>query len=206
MKINVLNRFVKWLFQSDLKEEEPCHGNVPTEQERQEDNRLHIDDEMPVFLKEDIETDSSRNWADYVASGQETVGEDSGKAEETSSKCIESEQDHKHVSESPLLDNKPLVKMFTECSDLLRDLDRLVKDCKSEREQNLLQMVREKICTAMILSGGTSIDNDESFDIIRHYSLNCDNAVNGMPIQEFVEAGISLEERVMVRAKVNVKI
>ena len=96
--------------------------------------------------------------------------------------------------------------MFTECSDLLRDLDRLVKDCKSEREQNLLQMVREKICTAMILSGGTSIDNDESFDIIRHYSLNCDNAVNGMPIQEFVEAGISLEERVMVRAKVNVKI
>ena len=98
------------------------------------------------------------------------------------------------------------MKIFAECADLLKDLDDLVSSFKSEREQFLLQMVREKIRTILLLSGGTLIDNDESFDIIRHFSINCNNAVNGMPIQKFVESGIMLEDRVFVRAKVILKI
>lgn len=204
MKIYSLKWLIKWFSKLDSKEEEQCP--VPIRRESQEDRSIHIDDDMPEFLKKDIAHEPSVAWEDYIVSGQKTVGQKVEHVDDTSSKGVELGKTPHNVSKCSLLENKPLVKIFTECADLLRSLDELTKDFKSEREQFLLQMVREKICTVLLISGGTPIDNDKSFDIIRHISINCNNAVNGMPIQEFVEAGISLDDRVIVRAKVNLKI
>ena len=156
---------------------------------------------MPEFLKCTQADTSSKEW--HYAT--ETVTQEKEECQDLSAANMESEDVPSEVVESSLLDNKPLVKVFAECADLLNELDGLTKNLKSEREQFLLQMVREKIRTALILSGGTPIDNDEVFDIIRHFCVNCNHANNGMPIQEFVESGIMLGERVFVRAKVNLK-
>ena len=173
-----------------------------TMEQEQEDTPLRIDSEMPEFLKQ-TQTDAAPKEWDYVTEtvAQEKVEDQTLPVENEESADVPSE-----AVEPSLLDNKPLVKVFAECADLLNELDDMAGNFKSEREQFLLQMVRERIRSVLILSGGTPIDGDEVFDIIRHFSLNCDQANDGMPIQEFVEAGIMLGERVFVRAKVNLKV
>lgn len=199
MKIHDFSWLWRWLFPTSSKQEEP---QIPTVMEQEQgDNPLHIDNEMPEFLKHTRTDDSSIEW--HYAT--ETVAQEKVEGLDLSAANKESEDVPSEVVESSLLDNKPLVKVFAECADLLNELDGLAKSLKSEREQFLLQMVREKIRSALILSGGTPIDSDEVFDIIRHFSLNCNHANNGMPILEFVESGIMLGERVFVRAKVNLK-
>lgn len=199
MKIHDFSWLWKWLIPTISKYEEP---QVPMAVEQgQQDNQLHVDDEMPEFLKRTQVDDLSEEW--HYAT--ETVAQEKVKGQDLSATNKESEDVPSKVVESSLLDNKPLVKMFLECTDLLKELDNLARYLKSEREQFLLQIVREKIRTALILSGGTLIDSDEVFDNIRHFSVNCNHANNGMPIQEFVESGIMLEDRVFVRAKVILK-
>ena len=190
----------RWLVPASPKPEEP---QIPTAMEQeQEEPPLHIDSEMPEFLKQ-TQTDAAPKEWDYATEtvAQEKVEDQASPAENEGSEDVTSE-----AVEPSLLDNKPLVKVFAECADLLNELEDIAKNFKSEREQFLLQMVRERIRSALILSGGTPIDGDEVFDIIRHISLNCDRANDGMPIQEIVEAGIMLGERVFVRAKVNLKV
>jgi superfamily II RNA helicase len=199
MKIHDFSWLWRWLIPASSMHEEP--QILTTMEQGQDDNQLHIDNEMPEFLKDTLADDSAKDWHYTTETATQERMED--QALPTVSK--ESENVSSEVVESSLLDNKPLVKVFAECADLLNELDSLSKNLKSEREQFLLQMVREKIRSALILSGGTPIDCDEVFDIIRHFSLNCNHANNGMPIQEFVESGIMLGERVFVRAKVNLK-
>lgn len=199
MKIHDFSWLWRWLLPTSSKHEEP---QIPAVMEQEPgDNPLHIDNEMPEFLKCTQADTSSKEW--HYAT--ETVTQEKEECQDLSAATMESEDVPSEVVESSLLDNKPLVKVFAECADLLNELDGLTKNLKSEREQFLLQMVREKIRTALILSGGTPIDNDEVFDIIRHFCVNCNHANNGMPIQDFVESGIMLGERVFVRAKVNLK-
>lgn len=117
---------------------------------------------------------------------------------------VEAEPDVPSASAS-LLDNKPLVKLFGECADLLNEIDKLAKDFKSDREQFLLEMVKDKILSALVLSGGKAIDNDSAFDILRHTALDVSDAKNETEIRETVSPGVMLEDRVFIRAKVNLK-
>lgn len=199
MKIHDFSWLWRWLIPTTSKYEEP---QIPmTMEQSQDDHQLHIDNEMPDFLKR-AHVDASPKEQEYEVG---TMAQERVQTQALSAIYEESEDVPSEVVESSLLDNKQLVKVFAECADLLNELDDLAKNLKSEREQFLLQMVREKIRTALFLSGGTPIDSDEVFDIIRHFSVNCNHANNGMPIQEFVESGIMLGERVFVRAKVNLK-
>ena len=88
---------------------------------------------------------------------------------------------------------------------MLKELDLLSKDFKSDREQFLLEMVKDKIVSALLLSGGKAIDDDMYFDIVRHIALNKNDAKEGAEIQDIVSSGVMLEDRVFVRAKVNLK-
>lgn len=112
---------------------------------------------------------------------------------------------HEEPAISSLLDNKPLVKLFSECADVLKELDGFSKDFKSEREQFLLEMVRDKIVSALLLSGGKAIDGDTSYDILRHVALNQSDVKDGSEIEEIVSPGVMLEDRVFIRAMVNIK-
>lgn len=194
----------KWFIPTDSKNEEP---QIPTtiSQEQGED-KLHIKDEMPEFLKQTLDEDAIQKWDYSVVDADKMVSQERTKVVKAKINGTNEAEVRYDTDKLSLLDNKPLVKIFAECADLFKDLDDLASSFKSEREQFLLQMVCEKIRTILLLSGGTLIDNDESFDIIRHISINCNNAVNGIPIQKFVESGIMLEDRVFVRAKVILKI
>ena len=101
-----------------------------------------------------------------------------------------------------LLDNKPLVKMFSECADLLKEIDRISPRFKSEDSKILIEMLNERLRTAMYLSGGEPIDKEQKFDPIRHVCHNNLLAEEGCQIVETIEAGVLIGERVFIKAKV----
>ena len=113
---------------------------------------------------------------------------------------------NEHMSDNiPLLDNRQLVKVFSECADLLSEIDRISPRFKSSDSQLLMETINERIRSALYLSGGTAIEGETSFDPIRHTCPEKPLAKEGTPIIETIEAGVLLESRVFVKAKVRLK-
>ena len=104
-----------------------------------------------------------------------------------------------------LLDNRPLVKVFSECADLLSEIERISPRFKSPDSQLLLELVNERLRTALYLSGGTTIEGDTLFDPIRHICPENPMAKEGTAIKATIEAGVSLESRVFIKAKVSLQ-
>lgn len=111
----------------------------------------------------------------------------------------------KHVEQDSLLDNQRLVKVFSECADLLNEIDRISPRFKSPDSQLLIEMINERLRSALYLSGGSPIDNDEFFDPIRHVCQENPMAAECTPISEIIQPGVELDTRVFVKAKVRLK-
>ncbi|MBR5782058.1 MAG: hypothetical protein IKY27_08795 [Bacteroidales bacterium] len=151
--------------------------------------QVNVDDKMPDFLTEDV----YEGPTDYVS--QESLVDENNDAKGLV------DYEPKKSSDS-LLDNRPLVKIFTECADLLSEIDRISPRFKSPDSRLLLDLVNERLRTALYLSGGKPIDDDETFDSVRHICIDNPVAKEGTPISEIIEFGVALESRVFVKAKV----
>ena len=152
---------------------------------------MNIDDKMPDFLTEEV----YEGLTDYVS-------QDSLVDENNDDKGLVANEP-KNSGDS-LLENRPLVKVFTECADLLSEIERISPRFKSPDSKLLLDLVNERLRTALYLSGGKPIDSDDTFDPVRHICLDNPLTKDGTPIIETIEAGILLETRVFVKAKVRV--
>lgn len=197
------------------KEQSVC--NLPVvEEQTQKEEQMGIDCEVPKELQEEYGETEGPVW-NFPTDDNSLVDKQNLEDVETEyrmTNCKNTARTFKQDNAmgnytadttSSLLENKPLVKLFSECTDLLKELDLLSKDFKSDREQFLLEMVKDKIVSALLLSGGKAIDDDMYFDIVRHIALNKNDAKEGAEIQDIVSSGVMLEDRVFVRAKVNLK-
>lgn len=153
--------------------------------------QVNVDDEMPDFLTEEVSEGSAE---DFV---QEYLADENSDDKE----LVANEPEN---SSDSLLDNRPLVKVFAECADLLSEIDRISPRFKSPDSQLLLEMINERLRNALYLSGGKPINGDDTFDPIRHVCTDNPMAKDGTPIIETIEAGVLLESRVFVKAKVRV--
>lgn len=181
----------KWLFDwlshdTSSKPEEDANGGS---QGQQESVQVRVDVEMPDFLKEA----SAENMV-------EPVKQDSPAKKLNGDENIVIEKPEE-VSDS-LLDNKPLVKVFAECADLLNEIDRISPSFRSPDSQLLIETINERLRSALYLSGGVPIEGDTSFDPIRHICLENPLAKEGSPICETLEPGVALDTRVFIKAKV----
>lgn len=206
--------------------------NISLEQQQQ--HQPDVDCEMPDVLQQQTDAEDEHSWdfpvddaggngnndleaveAEYrrLNEKRNVAGNEMGKvlseSKDVAAAAITEEvtasKTEQLSASASLLENKPLVKLFGECADLLNEIDKLAKDFKSDREQFLLEMVKDKILSALVLSGGKAIDNDSAFDILRHIALDVRDAKNGAEIRETVSPGVMLEDRVFIRAKVNLK-
>lgn len=189
-----------------------------------DDTEIHVNDEVPDFLKPQDEeyvrndSDSLREEApvenvlqkdDFLISvgGRENdLGTEVGNPNnnvEKSKKKVDNPTDVE-LDES-LLDNKPLVKMFEECADVIKNVERIRPAFESEETQDLINTIREQLVQAMVLSGGKTIDNEKQFDILRHKCEKGIHANDGDEIEETLEPGVSLENRVLVKALVKIR-
>lgn len=181
----------KWLFDwfgYDVPSK-PEEGVSGSSQYQQEPVQVKVDVEMPDFLKET----SAENPVDTVKQDSPTE-----KINDDEDIVIEKPAE---ISDS-LLDNKPLVKVFAECADLLNELDRISPRFSSPDSQLLIEIINERLRSALYLSGGVPIEGDTSFDPIRHICPENPLAKEGSPICETLESGVELDTRVFVKAKV----
>ena len=197
---------------SDNRENED-YNNLNFREQTGEDLKIQVDDETPDFLK-DLGQDVS-------SSGVESQTEDKNQEQEGNGNIahphedVEPNDDDKSTSkekneepEEPivasLLDNKPLVKMFGECADVIKNIERIRPAFESDDCQDLINTVREQLVQAMILSGGKTIDNEKEFNTLRHKCQRGICANDGDKIINTLEPGVTLENRVFVKALVEI--
>lgn len=145
---------------------------------------IHVDNDMPAFLKE----------ADLTVFRQESSVESKsgiGKAESG------------RFGKQSLLDNKPLVTMCCACADAVNDINSKAGHFKSDDSQLLIELMNDRMRTAFYLAGATPIDKDRFFDPVRHFCPEHPLAENGTAIEKFIEPGVSLEDRVLIKARVS---
>ena len=178
-----------------------------------ENIKIQVDDETPDFLKNSVQDVSSLKVESKTENQRQTSEENTsvkltqGVTELIDNEVSPSEEEKgnqvKRIRES-LLDNKPLVKMFEECAGMIKNLERISPAFESEDSKDLINTIREQLVQAMILSGGKTIDNEKEFNTLRHKCLRGISANDGDKIINTLEPGVTLEERVFVKALVEI--
>ncbi len=197
---------------SDNKERENC-DNLPFREQTGEDLKVRVDDEVPDFLKSsrqnvsspDVESQPEDNNPEQEENGNIAHPyEDVESADDDKSSSKEKKEESEEPVTASLLDNKPLVKMFEECASIIKKLEQIRPAFESDDSQDLINTVREQLVQAMMLSGGKTINNEKEFNTLRHKCLKGIRANDGDKIIKMLEPGVMLEERVFVKALVEI--
>lgn len=200
------------LTRSDDREKEE-NDNLRFREQTGENIKIQVDDETPDFLKNSVQDVSSLKVESKTENQRQTSEENTsvkltqGVTELIDNEVSPSEEEKgnqvKRIRES-LLDNKPLVKMFEECAGMIKNLERISPAFESEDSKDLINTIREQLVQAMILSGGKTIDNEKEFNTLCHKCLRGISANDGDKIINTLEPGVTLEERVFVKALVEI--
>lgn len=155
---------------SDNREKED-YNNLDFREQTGEDLKIQMDDETPDFLKDlgqnvsspDIESQTEDKNQEQEGNGNIAhPHEDVEPNDDDKSTSKEKNEEPEEPIVASLLDNKPLVKMFGECADVIKNLERIRPAFESDDSQDLINTVREQLVQAMILSGGKTIDNEKN--------------------------------------------
>lgn len=197
---------------SDNREKED-YNNLNFREQSGEDLKIQVDDETPDFLKDlgqDVSSLGVESQTEDKNQEQEGNGniahlhEDVEPDDDDKSTSKEKKEEPEEPIEASLLDNKPLVKMFGECADVIKNIERIRPAFKSVDCQDLINTVREQLVQAMMLSGGKTIDNEKEFNTLRHKCQRGICANDGDKIIKTLEPGVTLGERVFVKALVEI--
>lgn len=217
MRENIIIK-IFWFFiplrgtKSDNREKED-YNNLNFREQSGEDLKIQVDDETPDFLKDlgqDVSSLGVESQTEDKNQEQEGNGniahlhEDVEPDDDDKSTSKEKKEEPEEPIEASLLDNKPLVKMFGECADVIKNIERIRPAFKSVDCQDLINTVREQLVQAMILSGGKTIDNEKEFNTLRHKCQRGICANDGDKIIKTLEPGVTLGERVFVKALVEI--
>ena len=197
---------------SDNREKED-YNNLNFREQTGEDLKIQVDDETPDFLKDlgqDVSSPSVESQTEdknQEQEGNENIAhphEEAEPADDGKSTSKEKKEEPEEPIVASLLDNKPLVKMFEECADVIKNIERIRPAFESEDCQDLINTVREQLVQAMMLSGGKTIDNEKEFNTLRHKCQRGICANDGDKIINTLEPGVTLENRVFVKALVEI--
>lgn len=189
------------------------YNNLNFREQTGEDLKIQVDDETPDFLKDlgqDVSSSGVESQTEDTNQEQEGNGnialphEEAEPAYDGKSTSKEKKEEPEEPIVASLLDNKPLVKMFGECADVIKNIERIRPAFESDDCQDLINTVREQLVQAMILSGGKTIDNEKEFNTLRHKCQRGICANDGDKIINTLEPGVTLENRVFVKALVEI--
>lgn len=113
-------------------------------------------------------------------------------------------QNSQFIEQTSLLDNADYMTLAQQCCDMLGELDRMYNQVSNDQLKSFIVQQKSRIREALMLSGATLIDEETEFNMLRHQSVEGGIVKNGTPIREFVEAGVEIDGRVMVKGKVKV--
>lgn len=115
---------------------------------------------------------------------------------------VELEEVVSQEEQPSLLDNYEYMNLAQQCCDMLGELDRMCNLVQDDQVKKFILQQKNRIREALLLSGASLINEDTEFNMLRHQSVNAEVVKNGTPIAETIEAGVEIDRRVMVKAKV----
>lgn len=188
--IDKLNMFVKNMTSASNKKEDPASSS------------LNICD-MPV-QQEEFTTIKERE--ELIIDSPQVEAEKSEAVLEELSKSVipNTEEDSAEEEPKSLLDNSEYMALAQQCCDMLSELDRMQNQIKNEEVHDFIILQKSRIREALLISGATLIYEETEFNMLRHQCVNGGFVKNGTPISEFVEAGVEIVGRVMVKGKVKI--
>lgn len=113
------------------------------------------------------------------------------------------EEDTAEEEPKSLLDNSEYMTLAQQCCNMLSELDRMQNQIINEEVLEFITLQKSRIREVLLISGATLIYEEAEFNMLRHQCVNAGMVKNGTPIVETIEAGIDIEGRVMVKAKVS---
>ena len=111
------------------------------------------------------------------------------------------------LEETPesLSDNKAYIGLIEQNCDLIKEFERYLPRMTSEESRELLQLMLPRLREAMYLAGATPIEGDADYDSLRHIPDPMTVVKEGAPIEETIQPGVAIGNRVFVRAQVRLK-
>lgn len=110
-------------------------------------------------------------------------------------------ENEEEVRPQSLLDNTPYLSLAESCCDLIKELEQQQTDENGET----VSLAKSRIIEALISSGATPIAEETSFDVVRHTPEVKAIVRKGTPILATVQAGVAIDDKVIIKAIVKVK-
>lgn len=104
---------------------------------------------------------------------------------------------YEEVSTS-LLDNAPYMSLAESCCELFKELEKQ----QSKDNSELIDLIKKRIKEGLFLSGAEPIAEETSYDVIRHTAVGKSIVRKGTPITSTLEPGVAIDDKVMIKAKV----
>lgn len=185
-------------------------SDVPIQQNLSDSSA--IDD---ALLSNDVSTEESANLRpEILPDGQSTDElksivsdlENEAGVETDTKTCIDDKSQDVVVEvpqpcDDSLLDDTAYMVLAEKCCDIISELDTI----HTEENADMSDLVKTRIKEALLCSGAEPISDETSFDILRHKAEGKSIVRKGTPISATIEPGIAIGDKVMIKAKVEIK-
>lgn len=108
------------------------------------------------------------------------------------------------IPENSLLDNSDYIKLVSENCQLLEKLDELSEKMNDDDSLKIIRYVKKQLRTCLVNAGASTIEEETTFNLLRHEPIGDIIAKNGEIIANTIEPGIAVENRVFIKAKVTI--
>ena len=144
---------------------------------------------------------------DYYMDSKEVRGENDekkiGKEEET--EYIQEEKNNKDYVDDPNLDNSCGKQLIFELPTLLEELNKLRSQTTDENVISTILFCKSRIEEMMLSCGCEPINEESTFDNLRHVPYPFSFVQNGCIIEKTIKPGLSYNNKVLVKAIVKCK-
>lgn len=113
-------------------------------------------------------------------------------------KLIDVEQNNEDDNKSC----KKIESFGTDICNLIREFDSYYQRTNDENSKQVIEVMQYRLMEIVCQNGGTPIDDDKVFNSLRHVPIPFAVIQDGKPIKEIIRMGITIGNKVILKAKV----
>ncbi len=104
-----------------------------------------------------------------------------------------------------LLENEAFVKLVEECVDTMKEFDGYINRLESDESKMIIELIIKRIHELLERAGLDRIDDvNTPFSVLLHLPVPLEPVMEGVPVRKILQTGLILDNRVFVKAKVEI--